>query len=304
MHRALVVMLLLGCGGSKEEAAQKEKAEKAEKPDKPAKAEPPAKKPAAELFTGAAVALPAPVAKLRLEMAEADARAAAPEVFAKQYGYEVPGFDKVKLHVQLQGGRVASIRAEIAEPVAAVKAWLAKQWGEPKAVKEAHVWSAPSTGLRAKLEGSERSANLYFSQVQSLDQLLGTEGKQFGFEKAPLIGTRRDDLMKAFAAYRPTPRAQDPDSITMTLPAIEASEYTSSLDVRVKRDVVTGFTLQINFGDDQAVNAAIVKRLEAMYGKPTANDMYLTFPGPPPAKAEIRKDAGFPDVIWVGDYRK
>lgn len=297
-------MLLLGCGGSKEDKPKAEdKAEK--KADQPAdKPAPAANKPAADLFTGSAVTLPAPVAKLRLEMPEKDARAAAPDVFAKQYGYEVPGFDKVKLHAQLQGGRVASIRAEIAEPVATVKAWLAKKWGEPKAVKEAHVWNAPSTGLRAKLEGSERSANLYFSQVQSLDQLLGTEGKQFGFEKAPLIGMKRDDLMKALAAYRPTPREQDPDSIALTLPAIEASEYASSLDVRVKGDVVTGFTLQLNFGDDPAINALIVKRLEAMFGTYTSDDTYLTFPGPPLVKAEIRKDQGFPDVIWVGDYRK
>jgi len=268
----------------------------------------------ADLFTGTAVTLPAPAAKLHFGMTEAEANAAAPELFAAKYGYEVPGttvsYTSTKIVVQIARGKVWNIRAELTESQDAAKAWLTKKWGAPVEHKNSigtpeYFWNAPPAGLRAKLEQSASKSILYFSQMMPRDQLLGSDPKHFGFEPVPLIGMSKDDAMKALAAYAPEPRKDDPDDIQVQFPPSETGyeNIGSSLNLRVKHGKVTGYTFGFTAGEATDVDAFVAK-LEGMYGKgkPDSTGLYTDYS--PKVKAEIRKDTGFGSTLWVADYRK
>ena len=271
----------------------------------------------AELFPGTTVALPTPAAKLTFGMPEAAAKAAAPEIFAAKYGYEVPGttvkYESIKLVVQFTQGRVWSIRLELLESQDSAKAWLAKKWGEPVVTKNAigtpeYYWNAPAVGLRAKLEQRATASTIYFSAIMPLDALLGTDPKHLAFDNPPLVGATPEVAMKALAAYQefpPHPAADDPGRITIPFLPVPSS-YTSgsSVDLRVKDGKVTGWTL--GYAGDAKDTDALVARLEAIYGKGKVDDnkLYTDFSGPPPIKAEIRRDDGFNTTVWFGDYRK
>lgn len=268
----------------------------------------------ADLFTGSTVTLPAPAAKLHFGMTEAEAKAAAPELFAAKYGYEVPGTDvnysSTKIVVQIEKGKVWNIRAELTESQDAAKAWLTKKWGEPVEHKNSIgtpelFWSAPAASMQAKLEQRATKSTVYFSQIMPRDQLLGADPKHLGFETAPLIGMTREDAVKALAAYDPKPRDNDPDAIMVGFPPIETGfiGVGSSVDLRIKQGKVTGYTFGFVAGDAKDVDAFVAK-LESMYGKgkPDATGLYTDYA--PKVKAEIRKDIGFSSTLWVGDYKK
>jgi hypothetical protein len=77
--------------------------------------------------------------------------------------------------------------------------------------------------------------------------------------------------------------------------------------VRIKDGKVSGYTMSVSTGGDAAADAAVVARLEQMYGKGKDDrGMYTDFPGPPKVKAEIRKkdSASFAHTVWVGDHKK
>src|SRR5689334_19161697 len=113
MHKSwfAIVLALAACSGKKDD-------------NKPAKAAPAtaskateaAPKSAEELFSGKTVTLPAPIAKLRFGMPEADAKAAAPDVLAPKYGYDLPGYEPTKINIQIEDGRVYQPRLEIKKP--------------------------------------------------------------------------------------------------------------------------------------------------------------------------------------------
>lgn len=306
----ILICTLAACGSKKtDERAHDEPAAKAE-------GSAAAKVAAADLFTGSTVTLPTPAAKLRFGMTEAEAKAAAPELFAGAYGYEVPGtaqnYRSVKIVVQIEKGKVWNIRAELVESQDSAKAWLTQKWGAPVEKKNSigtpeYYWNAPATGLRAKLEQSASSSTVYFSQIMPRDQLLGADPKHFGFESTPLVGAAKDDALKALAAYAPAPRAEDPDDILVTLLPIESEleGIGSSLDLRIKDGKVSGYTFNFVNGDQKDVDALVAK-LEGMYGKgkPDSTGLYLDYPAPTKVRAEIRRDAGFGSTVWVGDYRK
>jgi len=271
----------------------------------------------ADLFTGTSVTLPTPAAKLHLGMTEAEAKAAAPEIFAAKYGYEVPGtkqkYDSVKIAVQIDKDRLWNIRAELLDSQDAAKAYLTKKWGEPIARKNSigtpeYYWNAPAAGLRAKLEQTASKSTVYFSGMMQRDQLLGADPKHFAFDDPPLIGAPAADAVKILAAhqsYPPMPAADDPGRITIQfLPTENAFEVGSSVDLRIKNGKVTGYTLGFS-GDGKDIDALAAK-LETVFGKGKLDDqkLYTDYPGPPKAKAELRRDAGFSSTVWVGDHAK
>ena len=247
-------------------------------------------------------------------MTEAEAKAAAPELFAKPYGYDVPGtevkYNSTKIAVQMSKGRVWNIRAELLQSQDAAKVWLTKKWGEPIARKNSigtpeYYWIAPAAGMHAKLEQRATASTVYFSQIMPRDQLLGSDPKHFGFEPSPLIGMTKDDAMKALAAYSPAPRDSDPDSIVAQFLPIESGydNIGSSIDLRVKQGKVTGYTFSFAAGDAKDVDAFVAK-LEAMYGKgkPDSTGLYTDYPGPGKPKAELPKGTDFSCALWLGDH--
>ena len=300
------VLALVACSKSSNDKPKDKPAATADKAGSDDKAAP---KPAADLFPGPKVSLPTPVAKLALDMPEAEAKAAAPDLFAAKYGYEPQ--KGVEINAQIEKGRLYQIYVEIDEPYETVRGWLDKKWFPPRETKNSIgnpvvYYDSPDVGLRATLEKSASNSMLRYYRVVSLEQLLGKDGKQWGFETTPLIGMTQDELMKTYAAYHPTPRDDDPGSIMLAFPPLTTSEYGSHASVRVKDGKVTGYTLSISTGGDAAADAAVVARIEQMFGagKPEGT-LYVNYPGPPKAKAEIRKDsASFAHTIWVGDYKK
>jgi len=305
---AVAVIALAACGKKSNEKSEN-KSDKTsvetKTPDKPTK------KPAEDAFTNT-LAFPAPIAKLAIGMTEADAKAAVPDLQPEKF-VEAPDYEGLETFVRITDGRVAQVSAAIKkQPCDAVQAWLTKKWGAPLELtnssgkKLAHYDSA-TAGLRAMVE--ERgggSCQLNYARVATTEQLLGTDPKLFGFEKTALIGMTQEDLMKTYADAMPKPRADDPNSITISLPALTTSEYANHADVRLKDGKVTGYTLSIVSGGDAATDAAIAARLEAMFGKGKKASLYTDYPGPPKVKAELREkdSASFPHTIWVGDYKK
>jgi hypothetical protein len=315
MTRTLVISLsiafaLSACGGKKDNDNAKGGDTSADKAAD--KAAPPVAQPIESLFSGPKVQFPAVAQKLKLGMSEADAKAAAPEVFAAKYGYQIPGVKGAEVEVQVNDGLVYQIYLKLDEPIEKVSAWMEKKWGKPRVSKSSIgspelYFDSPEVGLRAKLEKyGDTSTMLRYIPVMSKEQFLGADPKLWGFEKVPLIGMTSDDMLKAFAAYRPTPRKDDPESIVLNFPALTTTEYGSSVDVRVKGGTVTGYSMSINTGGDAATDAAVAARLEQLFGKGKDDrGMYIDYPGPPKAKAELRKDsASFGHTVWVGDHKK
>lgn len=270
----------------------------------------------ADLFTGTSVTLPAPANKLKLGMSEADAKAAAPELFAAKYGYEIPGtkinYSSAKIVVQVERGKVWNIRVELHDSQDAAKAWLSKKWGEPVAQKNSigtpeYYWIAPAAHMRAKLEQAASKSILYFSEILPVAELLGSDPKHFAFEPTPFIGMSKDDAQKALAAYDPQPRKDDPDVIFASFPPTETaySGAGSSISLRVKKDKVTGYTFDFITGDPKDVDLFAAK-LESMFGKgkPDATKLYTDYPAASKAKAEIKTTPDARVILWVGDYRK
>jgi len=303
---ALWIALALVAGCSNKQAEDGKQAA-ADSPADKASAKP-TMKPAADLFTGNTVTLPAPIEKLTYGLPEADAKAAAPDVFAAKYGYEPPGYEGVKFKVQLEGGRVYQNRIEIRQPIDTVKAWLTAKWGEPRPEKNSigspeFYWDAPEVGLRAMLETHARDSMIRFYRLTSIEQALGTDPKVFGFENIPLLGATQDAVLKAFELDSAKVRDNDPGAITISLPALAGNAYGIRLELRLKDGAVTGYTMSV----PNAFNDQLVPRLEAMFGGPGKLDsrkLYTDFKGPPKAKAEIRGDSGFSTTVWVGDTKK
>ena len=73
-----------------------------------------------------------------------------------------------------------------------------------------------------------------------------------------------------------------------------------------KAGTVTGYSMSIFTGGDAATDALVAARLEQLFGKGKDDrGMYIDYPGPPKAKAELRKDSGsFGHTVWVADHKK
>ncbi len=313
MTRTLLISLALAlcaCGGKKDTDQAKGGDTSGEKSsDKPP---PPVDQPIESLFSGPKVQFPAPAAKLSLGMPEAEAKAALPDVFAAKYGYKVPGVKGAELSVSIQNASVYQVYLKLDEPIEKVAGWMEKKWGKPRANKNSigspeYYFDSPDVGLRAKLEKyADTSTMVRYYPVMSKEQFLGTDPKLWGFEKVPLIGMTADDMLKAYAAYKPSPRKDDPGSIVLGFPALSTTESGNTVNVRVKDGKVTGYSMSINTGGDAETDAAVAARLETLFGKGKDDrGMYIDYPGPPKAKAELRKDSGsFSHTVWVADDKK
>jgi hypothetical protein len=305
---AVVALALGGCGKSEKQQAS---GSAAATTTEGAPAEPTATKPGLELFTSKVPALPPPVDKIKPGMPGAEAKAAAPEVFAAKYGYKVPGYDGVEIKVQLSDktDRVFVTMIELKEPLEAAKAELAKKWGEPRATKNSidaaeYYWDDAVSGIRAKLQGRASKSVIIFSEVTSLDALLGTTPGQFGFETTPLLGATKEGVLEAYEARYPHPRDGDPDSIVWNLPPHEYGEYGGSVDARIKDGKVSGYSVSLSWSWDETAKEKVFKALEMLFGgKPKPDGkLYLDYPGPPKLKAS--HDHKTQTTIWVGDTKK
>jgi hypothetical protein len=250
-----------------------------------------ANKTFADLFSGPSVALPAIVANVRFGMTRDEAKAAAPEVVAQDTFYTLPDFRDVEVMIYFQdpSKRVNQIHAKIDQLVDKVKQVLTTKWGSPAAVGDNFVWSAPAAGMRATLApNGGATSEIRFTPEMTLEQFLGTDPKQFGFEKKPLIGTTSDDVMTTYAEWLPQP---EKDSIYLYAPGIAGSKADSQLVfVHLDHDKVVGYSCSL----DRSAEAALRTRAEQLFGKAHPDKerqqyqpVYVEFNGPPEAVVSV-----------------
>ncbi|MBA3455157.1 MAG: hypothetical protein H0T42_18855 [Deltaproteobacteria bacterium] len=295
------VLALVACGKAEDRTSAAPKKE-------PVSPEP-AKKSGLELFTGKVPAPPPPVDKIKPGMPGEQARALAPEVFAADYGYKLPGYNGVEIKVIFQdkSERVQETKIDLAEPLETVKAELTKRWGEPRARSNSngaavYYWDHPASGVRAMLEARTTNSVIHFGEVMSVEQLLGTTRGRLGFETTPILGANKETVMKVYGAREPSARTDDPESLFFSLPPLDTSEYGGSIDVRFKNDIATGYTLNTSFSWEPATKAKLLAGLEKLFGAATPDLTYLDFPGPP--KVKVDHDGTDQLVVWVADYKK
>ena len=311
---AACALTLAACSKSEDKKPQADKPGTESATKKPeakteAKTEPPAAaKPAVELFTGSAPALPPPVDKLAIGMPAAEAKGLAPAVFEAKYGYKVPGYAGVEVNVQLtkETERIYVVRIELDQPIETVKTALAAKWGEPRATKNSigaaeYYWDHPASGIRAKLEGRATNSQIIFGSVMSTQQLIGTTPGRLGFEKQPLIGATKDEVLAAYATWGARAKDGSADQISIPLPPLDTSQYPGFVTAKLKDGKVSGYTAQVSFSWEPATKQALLTGLETLFGKPKAGDMYTDFPGPPKVKVDHSSKDQL--VIWVADYK-
>jgi hypothetical protein len=140
------------------------------------------------------------------------------------------------------------------------------------------------------------------------DDLLGADPKHFGFDVPTLLGASADDAVKVLAphqSYAPMTDPNDPNRIMVQfLPTENDFDLGDTLELRLKDGKVIGYAL--GFGGDANDTAALVAKLESIYGKgkPDGTGLYTVFAGSTPVKAEIRHDTGFMSSVWVGATAK
>lgn len=180
-----------------------DKGEEAPKTDTKTEAKP-AKKPLGELFTGKAVELPPPLAKLTFGMTKADAEKAMPGITDKLVDLEeyddvsAGSFSTDKGDTEV----LTSLRLSLPKGADAEKL-LTEKWGAPRKTTELSdtvlVWFNPEKGLRARLKkGFGDGMDLEFSAYMPFEKLLGTDKTKFGFEKTPLLGLNLEGLTKDY----------------------------------------------------------------------------------------------------------
>jgi len=285
MKLALLALALFACGS------------KDDKKQEPAGSATPTVKPASELFTGTQVTLPAPLAKVRFGMTDAEAKAAATDG-------DVPAFDHVKAHVSIsKKGGVYSMYIELPDTLDAAKAYLAQKWGQPLTKNDAigrpeYYWNAPDAGLQAKLVESKPRSILYFSQILPFTKMLA-----LAFDKQQVIGMTPEAATAAFADFHPFPSTQDPDELVVGFPPAEGTgEVGSQIALRIKNNKITGYTFTlIPSQPGHAQLDQLVAKLEALFGKGKPADSYVKYGTQ--AQAELRPDRG-DATVWVGDYKK
>lgn len=310
MNKATWLALALAagaCGKSEDKGSATGAASTKEAPA--AKAEPAKNKPASELFTSATPAPPPPLDKVTLGMTKAEATTASPDLMGAKYDYKVPGFDGVemKAHVSDKTDRVYATTVELPDPLETAKGYLEKKWGAPRATKNSidaaiYYWDHPATGVRAKLEGRASKSALTFDRVMSAAQFLGTTKGRLGFEdKLPLLGASKDDVLKAYAGWNAAVKEADANSISISLPPLDTSEYGGFVSARLKDDKVTGYTAQLSFSWDERAKVELLAGVENLFGPGKKGSMYIDHAGPP--KVKVDHDGKDQIVIWVADYK-
>lgn len=299
MKRASIWLCVAGLAvvacSKKDTDKQQPVAEKTTAPPAPPPEPPkPAKKPLAELFSGATAALPVYVDKLKFGMTEDEAKAAAPKVMAAQVHYDpddIEGGVQIQLHFSEAGKRVSEVFIKTDLPVAKLKELIAAKWGEPKAVKAGVIdwlfWSAP--GLRVGLtEYGSSSSEIHYTPQLAAEQFYGTDPKLWGFERGKaLIGSTADEVMTTYADWA---RKVD-QSIYLEIPAVAGDYQSPSLLILL--DIEKDKVVRLTFSVERTHEKTLIDRATQLYGKgrhdkdsEVHKPVVIDFKGPPKVHIE------------------
>jgi hypothetical protein len=197
---ALVSAALLGC-------SKKDASDKPATTDKAVETKPAEKKPVTADFFGKSVAPVGALAKLKWGSSDAEARAAAPELFPdKDKDFQLvshPTFEGVSYAVGIDKETKKLNRMYVQLPADAAKL-IEAAWGPGKAAKDKigrprTYWFDAATGWRAYLEpGFGKDMNLELYPYLPAAKLLGEGADAFGFAPQGVLGATIADLRTRF----------------------------------------------------------------------------------------------------------
>jgi hypothetical protein len=161
-----------------------------------------------ELF-GKTVAAPSgPLSKLRIGMPVAEARAAAPELFEDEDGYQLvdhPDYKDTNLGVGLDHDTKSKVSSlDVSFPTVGkdvlVAAWGPGIEGKDTIDKPIVYWFNPATGWRAILGEGFDNLKVEFDQYTPYEKLLGEGKDKLGFEPQSTLGATAADIKARFGA--------------------------------------------------------------------------------------------------------
>lgn len=155
------------------------------------------------IFSPAHVVPPGELAKLRIGMKIADARAVAPGPVEVRAGIPT-GVDGVREFVAIDD-KLGTVRAIYLNVPPEANAVIEAAWGEPQPILElgrsVKVWLDPATGWRATLRDALGSSHdLAFDNYLPAAQLLGDQPDRIDALPEPVLGKAVDDVKKAYKA--------------------------------------------------------------------------------------------------------
>lgn len=258
-----------------------------------------------ELFSGSAVALPGPIARLAFKMPVDEAARLAPNLVgdAKKYG-PLEGFARAKAIISLTADKshLRSFVFTIENPLDELTAHLEKMWGKPVEATKAgggvkRYWTNAAEGLRMYAEShGGGGSRVVFEQTVSFDDFVGAEEGRFGFERLPLLGADVEEVKKAYAKELIGVPQKKEDRLSIPLPAPEFTEYPVFLSLKIDKGKVAEWQFSVSYSLDESARDKMLAALEAKFGKGKKGKMYIDYKGPPKVKVD---HTGEQHTVWV-----
>jgi len=200
MNRTIALaVLLVACG--KDKAKDKEPPPEPAKVVEPAKPEPPKQAETTAAVFGKTVGPFGKVAKLKLGMTEADAKAAAPELFGASGPQKVSSPEEaLDYTLVIEFGRLVRIDIE-STSLENLEKLVAEAWGpgtQGKTISggDQVFWFSPATHTRARADSSD----LELAEYLPLEELLGPDKATIAALPKPVVGASLEDLQRDYGA--------------------------------------------------------------------------------------------------------
>ena len=219
-------------------------------------------------FFGAHVVPPGDLAKLRIGMKLADAKAVAPGPVAARQGLATE-VDGVREFVAIDD-RLATVRSIYLNLPPHAEDLIAEAWGsgadstEPvgKAVK---VWPDPETGWRATLrEALGYSHDLAFDNYIPAAQLFGDSPDRLDGLREPVLGKTVDELKKAYKDEI----TQQGKELILTLPPTEWDRFGTRLTLGIAGNKVHEVTFAVPWRGHPEARDTLFELFKHKWGEP------------------------------------
>jgi hypothetical protein len=243
-------------------------------------------------------------ASLAIGMPIADARRAAPPLFAKD-PQPAPGLGDVTMQAHADFyGHLGSLTMAIGCATALDD--VTRLWGEPESGDDTHTkaklywWFDPSARLRATLAipdtpGTPGTCQLTLDRYMPLAELLGPGDAKLGFEREVLSGMSSADIARVFSDYLSEPGDDACKSEILVLPPVEYDPTFTRIHLYCGHDGVGSFDVIVNYGTNPALRNEVIDLLSRKFGRPTAKGTMFVFP-PSTRAVRLKDDASMKDL--------
>jgi hypothetical protein len=239
-------------------------------------------------------------ASLALGMPVADARKAAPQLFAHD-PQPAPGLDDVTMgaHADMYG-HLGSLTMGIGCATALDD--VTRLWGAPvsgddaRAKEKLYWWFDPTAHLRATLAVPDApgTCQLTLDRYMPLAELLGTGDAKLGFEREVLSGMGSADIARVFSDYLSAPGDDACKSAILILPPVEYDRAFTRIHLSCGPEVVS-FDVIVNYGTNPDLRNQVIDWLTRKFGRPTPKGTMLVFP-PSTRAVRLKDDASIKDL--------